>query len=107
MAEVREYAAMLRQSADTVAHKMGVYFPGSSKETRVLIRVIVGVFAELIKVLVDKGLVTDEEIATRLSASPAEEYVEEPVVPDAVTPPPPEPEPEEPAPEEPAPEDPV
>jgi hypothetical protein len=101
MATVKVYADMLRASADVVARKMGVSFPMASKETRVLIRVIIGVFAELIKVLVDKGLITDQEIAARLSASPAEEYVPEPVVQqDAVAPPPPPPEP---TPEDPAP----
>lgn len=81
MATVKAYADLLRNSTRAVARKMGVRLDMSSKEVRVLMRVVLGVIAELIKVLVDKGVITDQELANRLQVSPTEEYDPEPVDP--------------------------
>jgi hypothetical protein len=81
MATVPEYAAMLRQAGRAVGAKMGVQLSAIGVETRVALRVVIGIIAALVKLLVDKGVITDEEIQTALGSSVAQEYPAEPVVP--------------------------
>lgn len=66
---------------------MGVSFAGSDKKTRVLIRVVLGVFATLIKLLVDKGVLTDAEVQAALSTSAGDAYTDEPLEPTDPVPP--------------------
>jgi hypothetical protein len=78
MTAIAVYANALRQSAATVARKMGVNFVGASKETRVIVRVTLGMFATLIKLLVDKGVLTDADVADALGVTAADTYTDEP-----------------------------
>jgi hypothetical protein len=59
---------------------MGVSFAGTDKQTRVIVRVTLGMFATLIKLLVDKGLLTDAEVQTALTGAAVVGYTDEPVV---------------------------
>lgn len=89
MTTTAQYSGQIRLAARVVGRKMGVDFGGSSKELRVLVRVVAGTFAVLIKLLVDKGLLTDAEIAAALTASAGDPYTDEPVDPPTDLPPPP------------------
>jgi hypothetical protein len=78
---VQQYTNALKQSSAAVARKMGVHFAGSDMPTRVMIRVILGLFATLIKLLVDKGVITDAEVQAALTAATGDVYTEEPAEP--------------------------
>lgn len=80
MTTVAQYQDALRQSAAAVSRKMGANFSGTDKQTRVIVRVTLGVFATLIKLLVDKGLITDAEIQAALTAAATTGYTDEPLV---------------------------
>jgi hypothetical protein len=80
MTAISVYADALKQSAAVVARKMGVNFAGASKETRVIVRVTLGVFATLIKLLVDKGVFTDAEVQAAFDATAGSAYTDEPVM---------------------------
>lgn len=80
MATIAQYQAALKQSAAAVARKMGVNFTGTDKQTRVIVRVTLGVFATLIKLMVDKGLFTDAEIQAAFDTASGTDYTDEPVV---------------------------
>lgn len=62
------------------ARKMGVNFAGADKQTRVALRVTIGMFATLIDLLVEKGVFTDAEIQAKLNISAGTDYTDEPVV---------------------------
>jgi hypothetical protein len=101
MTTLQTYTGWLTQAARAVARKLGISLATSSKETRVVARIMIGMNAAIVKTLVDKGIVTDAEVQTLLSAYAGDTYVAEPVIPDAdaavvpeVTPP----SPDEPAP---------
>lgn len=80
MATVAQYTNALKQSSAVVARKMGVNFAGTDKQTRVMVRVILGMFATLIELLVEKGVFTDAEIQAKLNISANLAYTDEPLV---------------------------
>jgi hypothetical protein len=86
MATLAQYNNALKQSSAAVARKMGVHFAGADMQTRVMVRVILGMFATLIKLLVDKGVLTDAEIQTAFDAAAGTAYTPEPSVPDEPVP---------------------
>jgi hypothetical protein len=93
MTDVRVYADWLRQVNAAVADQMGVNFAGSDKQLRVVARVMIGDFATLLKLLVDKGVLTDQEIQGVLAAAAADTYADEPLTPPQPVEPVPDPEP--------------
>lgn len=81
MTTIPTYTNWLKQATAAVADKMGVGFSGSDKGTRVLVRVVLGLFATLIKLLVDKGVLTDAEVQTALADAAGTAYTHEPIEP--------------------------
>jgi hypothetical protein len=96
---LKTYAGWINQAAAAVASKIGVSIAGASKTERVQARVTTGLIAGLVKLLVDKGVITDAEVQAALSIYGNDSYSTEPIdpaiptaaQPDDVTNPPPPP----------------
>lgn len=89
MTTLKQYATMINQAALVVARKMGLEVAALDKTDRIQARVTTGLIAGLVKLLVDKGLVTDLEVQALLQSYGGDTYVSEPVespVPNAALP---------------------
>jgi hypothetical protein len=78
MATVKAYATQLTQRARVVARMFGADPERSSKELRVLLRTVQIELAVVVKLLVDKGVVTDAELIAAFDAAAADLYPDEP-----------------------------
>lgn len=78
MATTKQYAQAIRSSMRTIARKMGLAVDSADKTLRIVASVVAVVIGVLCKVLVDKGLVTDQELQAALDAAAADNYPEEP-----------------------------
>ena len=78
MATVKTYANQLWQRATPVAYRYGVDLEHSAKELRVLLRITCLMVAVVLRLLFDKGLVTDQEIIAAFDTAGGDTYPEEP-----------------------------
>jgi hypothetical protein len=87
MATVPQYVSALRARQRVVAQKYGIWLPSSSFEIRTIFGIVNATIAVILKLLVDKGVVTDQEITDAFDTAMGETFGQEPTVP----PPTPEP----------------
>ncbi len=83
MAAARQYAVQVRDVVRAVAAKQGGGLAGAPKATRVVINTVALVVGVLCKLLVDKGVVTDAELADAFGVVQADAYADEPAEPAA------------------------
>ena len=76
MATVKQYVVNMRNAQQTVAMKLGSSL--ADKRSQVLVTSVLAIQAVLIKLLVDKGVVTDAELATALNTALNDTYPDEP-----------------------------
>lgn len=88
MATAKQYVVQLRSAQNAIGLKLGVDLTTAPKATRVATLSVLALIGVLVKVLVDKGVVTNNELTTELNAAIADVWPDEPV---EVTPPPPPP----------------
>ena len=81
MATVKQYVHELRERAVIIALKRDVDVRGADKQTRVLFLSILTILAVVVKVLVDKGFLTNAELAAGLDAARDDTYDREPTEP--------------------------
>lgn len=77
MATVLQYVTQLRAAQRTIGVRMGSDTGQRQKSDRVLIASLLAILAVLIKVLVDKGVVTDQELVAALNQARAALYADE------------------------------
>jgi type II secretory pathway component PulM len=63
------YVNQLRNRQEKLARKLGAYLPGMPVEHRVVLACINATIAVLVKLLVDKGVITNAELAAALDAA--------------------------------------
>jgi hypothetical protein len=78
MATVGQYLVQLQQAGGKMAGQMGVDVTRSMKSDRVVARATLGLLAVLIKLLVDKGVITDADLLTAYGAAGGGSYTPEP-----------------------------
>lgn len=88
MATAKQYVTQLRNAKLAIGSKLGVDLTTAPKPDRVESLSVLALIGVLVKVLVDKGVVTNNELTTELNAAIADVWPDEPV---EVTPPPPPP----------------
>lgn len=81
MATARFYANQLSARVGKVAFAFGVDVSGIDKQTRVMFRTIMIVLGVLVKIMVDKGVVTDAELGAAFDTVAGDTYPDEPVNP--------------------------
>jgi len=81
---VRTYVAQLRQRQKVLSGRFGSYLESMPTETRVALTCANGSLAVLVKLLVDKGLITDAELIAALDAAMPEPFTPEKGEPDPV-----------------------
>lgn len=81
MATVRQYQQKLWKYGTFVCVKMGVDPDGSDKTTRVMTKATLTLMAVILKLIVDKGLITDGELDAAYIAAGNDLYPDEPVIP--------------------------
>lgn len=77
MTAVRTYVAQLRQRQKLLSGRFGSYLEAMPTETRVALTCANGSTAVLVKLLVDKGIITDAELVAALDAAMAETFAPE------------------------------
>lgn len=77
MATLSQYTNQLRAKQEALSRKLGAWLPGMSPEPRVVLACSDATFAVLLKLLVDKGLVTDAELQAAFAAASAADFVPE------------------------------
>lgn len=78
MATLRQYATRMRATQNKVAVKLGSDLSTAPKELRVAVTSVLVVVAVLVKAIVDKGVLTDAELQTALTAAEDDLYDDEP-----------------------------
>lgn len=86
MATAKQYASQVYDGQLAIASKMGVTISAEGKPTRAVVKSSSIVMGVLMKLLVDKGLLTNAELSDAFAFVQADEYLDEPV--DAPPPPP-------------------
>lgn len=81
MATAKVYATQVYEIQKAIALKMGIYVAGESKQVRVVLKSTSIVFGVLMKLLVDKGLLTNAELTAAFDFVGGDAYDDEPVVP--------------------------
>lgn len=76
MATVKAYVAAMRTAQQGVAMKLGSSL--ADKRSQVLVTSVLAVQGVLIKLLVDKGVVTDQELQQALNTAQGDAYPDEP-----------------------------
>ena len=76
MATVKQYVVAMRTAQKQVGIKLGSGL--SDKRSQVLVTSVLAILGVLVKLLVDKGVVTDAELQTALDAAMADTYPDEP-----------------------------
>lgn len=77
----KQYLARLRRFTVRVASALGSDVSGSSTELRCAVMAVLCVVAVLIKLLVDAGLLTSDQVAAALTAAEDDLYEREPTNP--------------------------
>lgn len=75
---VKQYIRAMWTRQEVMARRMGCDITASGKSTRVLNLSLVALVAVLVKVLVDKGVITDSELTAALNAARDDDYDDEP-----------------------------
>jgi hypothetical protein len=83
VATVAQYVTQMRNRQDIIARKLGSDIAGADKGTRVVNLAILILLAVVIKVLVDKNLITDAELLAALNQARDDTWPEEPLEPPA------------------------
>ena len=78
MTTVRQYTQRMRAAHVVIGQKMGTDLTGGPKSLRVAIGAIFVVLAVVVKTIVDKGLITDQDLVDQLNALAADTYDDEP-----------------------------
>jgi hypothetical protein len=76
MATVKAYVVAMRTAQKQVGLKLGSGL--GDKRAQVLVTSVLAILGVLIKLLVDKGIVTDAELQAALNAAQADTYADEP-----------------------------
>lgn len=76
MATVKQYVVNMRMAQRDVAIKLGSGL--NDKRSQVLVTSVLAILGVLIKLLVDKGVVTDLELQNALNSAQADTYSDEP-----------------------------
>lgn len=79
MATVAQYVTSMRQRQDVIARKLGSDIATADKQTRVVNLAILILLAVVIKLLVDKAVLTDAELTATLNAARDDTWPEEPI----------------------------
>jgi len=88
MATTKQYWLMLRMMSRTVSVKFGVDLKEADQNTRALVAIVGAMFAMLLKLLVDKGVITDDDIqAAWVDARDNNQWDPEPAQPERAHPP--------------------
>jgi len=77
---VRAYTAAMRAAENQIADQAGVHLPYETLPLRVVQTGGLAMLAVLVKLLADKGIVTDAELSAALTAAIAEAWPQEPPV---------------------------
>ncbi len=83
MATVKQYVTQIWDRQRVIGRKLGSDVGRVDKQTRVLVLSIDVIIAVIVKVLVDKGVVTDAELLAALDAARDDIYADEPTEPAA------------------------
>lgn len=78
---VKQYIQALRNRQNLIAKQFGCDITGGEKPTRVANLALLVLLAVLIKVLVDKGIITDAELSTALDLARDDNWPDEPSAP--------------------------
>jgi hypothetical protein len=81
VATVKQYGTRLWRAYRTLGRAMGVDLGSMPKETRVLVKATCAILGTLLKVLVDRNVVTDAQLEAGYAAAEVELYPDEPVDP--------------------------
>jgi len=76
MATVKAYVVAMRAAQQNVATKLGSSL--ADKRSQVLVTSVLAVLGVIVKLLVDKGLITDAELQAALNSAQADTYPDEP-----------------------------
>lgn len=79
MATVKQYVAALEQRQEVIAVKFGSDMTRAAKPLRVLNKSLLVLLAVLVKTLVDKGVITDQDLNTTLNSARDDAYDDEPM----------------------------
>lgn len=85
MATVKQYTQQIRNRQTVIARKLGCDINQSDKKTRVVNLALIVLIAVLVKTLVDKGVITDADLAATLDAARDDAYDDEPIDPPAAS----------------------
>lgn len=77
MASYRQYAGQLWTTQKAVALRLGSDLSTADKRTRIVMQSLLAVVAIVVKALVDKGVLTDQELANARNAVLNETWPEE------------------------------
>lgn len=86
MTTVKGYALSMRPALVAVSRKLGVDLSMEGQQPRVLLGAVVLLISGLVKILVDKGVLTDQELQVYLNGLAADTYLPEPGNPVPVAP---------------------
>jgi hypothetical protein len=76
MAGVKAYVIAMRTAQQGVAMKLGSSL--GDKRSQVLVSSVLAVLGVLVKLLVDKGVITDQELQAALNTAQGDAYPDEP-----------------------------
>lgn len=79
MATAREYATQAWAIEKAIAAKMGLQLEMASKDQRITVRSLLLIIAVLMKLLVDKGVLTNAELTGAFAFIRDDTYPDEPV----------------------------
>lgn len=77
MATLSQYFTQLRTKQDALSKRIGSWLPGMAVEPRVVLACSDATFAVLMKLLVDKGLITDAELQAAFNAATVADFTTE------------------------------
>lgn len=78
MTTVKEYAGRFRTGWNKVTRRFDADLNAGPKDLRVAVMAVLTLLAVVVKVLVDKGLITDAELMAAFAAAEDEEQAREP-----------------------------
>lgn len=87
MATNKDYWVMLRTMSRQISRKFGIDLRASDQNTRAVMAVVGAQSAMLLKLLVDKGVITDADIQQAWQTAKAEDWQPELPTPDPEDPP--------------------
>ena len=81
MATARQYASQVYDGQRAIAAKMGVVLDTEAKGIRVVLKCTSVIFGVLMKLLVDKGLLTNADLTDAFAFVQSDSYPDEPIDP--------------------------